>query len=297
MKIALSGASGFIGSALSARLKSLGYEVFSLVRASEKSDHEIFYDYENKQINRGKLAKCDAVIHLAGKNIGKGLWTKSFKKEVYDSRVISTRFLSHALAELKTGPRIFLVASAIGIYGDRKDLKLDEESSVGKDFLAKLCVDWERGTLFAKSIGIRVVNMRFGHVFDKEGGFLKTLAPFFKAGLGATMSTGEQYLSYVTRNELIEQIIFILKDSSINGPTNMVAYEPVTNKSFTKAFAEVFHKKAYLTLPAFLLKALGDQGKVLLFSQRVYPKKLLNAGFLFEESHDVGEVLYRIYDK
>lgn len=292
-RIAVSGASGFVGSKLVLALSEAGYEVWPMVRQKTTNPHEIFYDYDDRQIELDKLVQCTAVIHLAGKNIMSGAWSDSFKRELYDSRVKSTRFIAHSMAKVD-GPKILLNASAIGVYGDRADQKLDEESHPGIGFLAKLCIDWERGTLFAKEAGHRVVKMRFGIVLDKNGGMLSKLAPLFKLGLGSILGDGEQYLAYVTREELVAMIIFALEHDDIKGPVNMVAYEPVTNTEFSRALAKVFGRKIFLRVPSFLFKVLGDQGAMVLASARAYPKALMDHGFDFVKHESVEETLRKV---
>lgn len=294
-KIAVSGASGFIGIKLCQVLRDNGYEICPMVRRRSNDVAAIFYDYHEGKIDLEKLSECNAVIHLAGKNIMAGLWTKKFRNEIYDSRVKSTRFIAHSMAKLEHGPKILLNASAIGIYGDRVDQKLDEESSPGHGFMPKLCVDWERGTLFAKTAGIRVANMRFGLVLDEEGGMLKKLIPIYKLGLGGPLGSGQQYMTYVTRDDLVSQIIFVLENQDISGPVNMVAYEPTTNEEFSEALAKALHKPAALRTPASLLKLLGDQGEIALASIRAYPKVLLDHGFKFREHQNIEEVLKDIF--
>lgn len=291
--VAVSGASGFIGSKLCEALTEAGYRVRPLVRNAPQNENEIFYDYDKKELEKEKLSECNAVIHLAGKNINT-LWTPKVKKEIYDSRVVSTRFLAHAMANMEKGPRILLNASAIGFYGDRADQKLDEDSHSGIGFLAKLCVDWERGTLFAKKAGMRVVNMRFGIVLHKEGGMLGALLPLFKIGLGFKTDSGDQFMSFVTRDELISQILFVLSADKVEGPVNMVSFEPTTNHDFAKALSRVLRRPVLLTIPRVLLKALGDQGKTAAASVRAYPKVLLDSGFAFMEEHDINDVIKRL---
>lgn len=292
--VAVSGASGFIGSKVSEALAKAGYRVRPLVRARTHNDDEIFYDYEKKELDARKLSECVAVIHLAGKNLNSGPWTPKLKKELYNSRVVSTRFLAHALANLENGPKVLLNASAIGFYGDRVDQKLDEESKPGHGFLARLCVDWERGTLFAKKANIRVANMRFGVVLDKEGGVLKTLLPLYRLGLGFKFGSGEQFMSFVTRDELVSQIMFLLENSDISGPVNMVSFEPTTNHDFVKALGHVIKRPAFLAVPRFLFKMLGDQGEMMIASTRSYPKVLLDHNFKFMDSHSIEDVLKQL---
>lgn len=289
-RVAVSGAAGFIGARVCEALRASGYEVAPLVRRETSDPDAIFYDYEARRIDVEKLARCCAVIHLAGKNVMSGLWTSAFKQELYDSRVKSTRFIAHHLAKID-GPRILLNASACGIYGDRADQKLDETASAGKGFLAKLCVDWERGTLFAKEAGLRVVKMRLGIALDKDGGMLKPLLPFFKRGLGGILGSGEQYFSYVTRDMLVKQILFLLENSNIHGPVNCVAYEPTTQAQFATALARVYGHDVRVKIPTFLLKALGEQASMMVTSLRVYPKVLIDNHFPFEHHKPIEETL------
>lgn len=292
LNIAVSGASGFIGESLCQKLQEEGHHIWPLVRKKSLNPRDIFYDYQNGQIEIEKLAHCQAVIHLAGKNITSGLWTKSFKEELYDSRIKSTKLIAQSLSRLRHGPSILLNASATGIYGDRADQMLDETSKPSHDFLAKLCIDWEASTQVARDSGVRVVNMRFGLVLDPHGGILKKQLPFYKMGMGAVIGSGEQYLSYVTRDELVAQILFLLK-SQVSGPVNLVALNPITNKEFTLALAKALGRKTCLKVPSFLLRALGDQGHMLLASARVYPKVLMDLGFNF--SHEsIEQLLQRL---
>lgn len=290
LRIAVSGAFGFIGTKLAAALLHEGFEVWPLVRKQSATQRSIFYDYQKKIIDTDKLAECHAVIHLAGKNLMSGLWTPSFKKELYDSRVKSTRFLAHTLAELKGGPKILLNASATGIYGDRADQKLDEDSLPGQGFLADLCTDWERSTLFAKKAGIRVVNMRISPVLDKDGGLLKNLLPLFSLGLGAHIGNGHSYFSHVTREELVLQMLFLLKQPSLHGPINMVSFTPTTYGDFTHALGQALGKPVWVRIPQFMLKVVPEQMKAACASTRVFPKKLLDAGFPFNQADIVETV-------
>lgn len=290
LRIAVSGAFGFIGTKLVAALEHEGLEVWPLVRKQTNSKRSIFYDYQKKIIDADKLTECHAVIHLAGKNLMSGLWTPACKKEIYDSRIKSTRFLAHTLAELKGGPKILLNASAIGIYGDRADQKLDEDSLPGQGFLADLCTDWERSTLFAKKAGIRVVNMRISPVLDKDGGLLKKLLPLFSLGLGANIGDGHNYFSHVTRDELIKQILFLLKQPAVHGPVNMVSFTPSTYGDFTHALGLALGKPVWVRIPQFMLKLAPEQMKAACASARVFPKRLLDTGFPFNQADIVETV-------
>lgn len=291
-RIAVSGASGFVGSRLVRALTAAGYEVWPMVRRRTRDPREIFYDYDEHEIDSTKLSQCSAVIHLAGKNIMNGLWTPNFKRELYDSRVKSTRFIAHSMAKIN-GPKTLLSASATGIYGDRADQKLDEGSQHGHGFLAKLCVDWERGCLFAKEAGLRVVKMRFGIVLDRQGGMLKRTLPLFRRGLGAIMGSGEQYFSYVALDELVAMILFVLEHDDVSGPVNMVSYEPVTHKEFAEALARVCGSTVRFRVPSVLLKPF-EQLSLVLQSARVYPKVLIDGGFHFVPHEDIETVLKRL---
>lgn len=294
-KIAISGAHGFIGRHLTAVLLQSNYQVIPMVRKQNTHEHEeIFYDYENNSIDADKLSECYAVIHLAGKNIMSGFWTDKVKQEIYDSRVKSTKLIAKNLARMKNGPKILLNASAIGIYGHQQERELEEDSPLGKDFLAKLCKDWERATLSAKNADVRVVNMRFGHVLDKNGGMLRPLALIYKLGLGGMWGSGKQYMTYVTREELIRQIVFVLENDDVKGPVNMVAKNPITNEIFTRALGLTFHRKPFINIPAFLFSLAQDQGKSLLASIRAYPRVLEDQGFSFSEEN-IYQSLAKMY--
>ncbi len=187
-----------------------------------------------------------------------------------------------------------LNASACGIYGDRLDEKIDETIPPGQGFVAKLCNDWERGTLFAKEAGIRVVKMRFGIVLDRNGGMLKKMVPIFKHGFGAIIGNGEQYLPYVTRDDLVRMIMFLLEDQGINGPVNCVAYEPTTQAAFAEALAQVYSRKIHLRIPAWLLAPFGEQMSMVLTSERVFPNTLIDHHFAFNDHHPIKETLRQI---
>lgn len=289
-KIAVSGAKGFIGSRLCERLTAAGYEIWPLVRQKPRHEREIFYDYDERLIEIDKLTQCSAVIHLAGRNLFDSLWTSSFKKELYDSRVKSTRFIAQTLAKLE-GPKTLLNASAIGIYGDRGNDMLDESSSPSSGFLAQLCVDWERATLAAKDAGLRVVNMRFGPVLGKGGGMLSKMIPFFKMGLGGYIGLGNEYLSWVSCEQLVAMIMYLLENPTIAGPVNMVSPHPTTAKVFAQTLAQVLDRNPPKSLPRWFIKPLGEQATALITSARVSPRVLAQHGFPFNPQEDLPSIL------
>lgn len=291
--IAVSGATGFIGSVLCKTLRAQGYEVYSLVRRAPANAHEIFYDTKKQIIDEDKLAHCDAVINLAGKNLMAQVWTSSFKKELRDSRIDTTSLIAKTLAELKSGPKVLLSTSAIGFYGDTAEQEIDESALPGKGFLSQLCKDWEKACLPAKNAGIRVVNLRFGLVLGQRGGIYHALRPVFKLGLGPIFGSGKQYAPVVSLDDLIEAIIFILNDEGIKGPINIVSPTPATNKSFANAIANVLKRPRFIFVPTVMLQLLGEQAGMLLDSCRAVPRVLLERGFNFSYTN-VREIIEHI---
>lgn len=283
--IAVSGARGFIGAHLSRELSNAGYDVWPLVRTKNHKPHEIFYDYDLGEIERDKLAHCYAVIHLAGKNIMSGGWSEKNRREIFDSRVKSAGFLARILASMPDGPRVFLCSSAVGIYGDRGDTKLDENSQVGAGFLSNLCQAWEEACKPAQDSGVRVVNLRTGVVLDKCGGLLKNILPIFKLGLGFVIGSGDQYWPLIHMSDWCRAVCYVLAHDQISGPVNLVGPKPVTNREFTKILGRELRRPTCLRIPASILKLiLGEQSSLMLGSSRVYPQVLLDAGFEFELS-------------
>jgi len=282
--VGLSGAHGFIGSKVALALVARGYEVWPLVRKkTEESGPEIFYDYNRQIIDKDALSQCTAVVHLAGKNIMSGLWSDAFKKELWESRVASTRLIAGACADLRPhGPKVLVCASAVGFYGDGKKEKLDEKCIRGMGFLAQLCEAWEEETRIAQEAGIRVVNMRFGAVLGQGGGMLAAYERIFSLGLGAVMGSGKQYMALVALEDVVRAILFAL-EKPLAGPVNVVMPEPITNEDFSKRFARALKKKVWIRVPAWVLKALGEQGKLVLSSCRAVPRALLELGFEFSK--------------
>jgi len=312
MRILVSGAGGLIGSALSARLVAAGHTVVSLRRgpSSGAGDAQtIYWDPEGDQFDPAKLLGYDAVVHLAGENIAKGRWTAAKKHRIRQSRVHSTQLLSHALAELARSsgnasggpsaplaaaehaahaaavPRCFLSASAVGIYGDRGDELLDEDSRPGQGFLAEVCQQWEAATAPAAHSGVRVVCLRFGVVLARHGGALATMLKPFRWGLGGRLGSGRQYMSWITLEDAVAAIMHLLESQSLHGPVNVVAPQPVTNRQFTAALATALRRPAILPVPAIALRImLGEMAdQLLLASARAVPRRLLESGYQFAD--------------
>jgi hypothetical protein len=231
----------------------------------------------------GPIEGLDAAIHLSGANLSARRWTPSYRREIASSRLDSTRALATLLAGLRRPPRALLVASAIGIYGDRDDEVLDESSAPGTGFLADLCREWEAAAAPAAAAGIRVVHLRFGVVLAPGDGALKMMLPIFRLGLGGRLGLGKQWMSWISLSDLGSGVLFLLESPSVHGAVNLTAPHPVTNSTFTRALARLVHRPAVLPAPAFALRlALGPMAdEALLSSARVLPRKLLDAGFRF----------------
>jgi len=284
MKVLIAGASGLVGSTLIPALEADGAEVTRLVRTSAGAG-EIEWHPNNDQIDATTLEGFDAVINFAGENIAGGRWTDELKRKIHDSRVNGTHLLSEAIARLKHPPKVFLCASATGIYGDRGDEILDELSDSGGGFLAGVCREWEQATEPAIAAGVRTVNLRFGPILAREGGMLAKLLAPFKMGMGGKVGSGKQYISWVAIDDVVNTVKLALKDESIRGPLNIVSPHPVTNQEFTKTLGHVLSRPTALAMPAFAVRlAFGEMAdEMLLTSQRVIPKKLNDVGYEFQQ--------------
>jgi len=285
MRVLLSGASGLIGSALARRL-AVSSEVVRLVRRDPLSAaKEIRWDPAAGRIEPKQLEGFDAVVHLAGENIGAGRWTAAKKASIRASRVEGTLLLAKTLARLNQPPKVLVSASAVGYYGDRGEEKLDESSGPGTGFLAEVCRAWEEAAMTAAEAGIRVVLARFGVVLSSEGGALARLLPLFRFGLGGRLGSGRQYMSWIALEDAVGAIAFALENDSLRGPVNVSSPQPVTNREFTQTLGRVLRRPTLLHAPSIALRAvLGEMAdEMLLASVRVYPRRLLEAGFSFSK--------------
>ncbi len=287
MRIAISGASGLIGSALTRAVRERGNQPVALVRRSPLGA-EVQWN-PDEPLDPAKLSDCNAVVHLAGKNIA-GYWTAKFKQKVRDSRVQGTQTLATAAAESfrRSGqPGVFIAASAIGYYGNRGDELLTEESAPGQGFLPEVSQEWEAATNPAREAGLRVVNLRFGVVLSRNGGAVKSMLLPFQLWLGGRVASGRQYWSWVSLDDVVGVILFALGNDNLRGPVNVVSPEPARNEEFTRALGETLHRPTIFPLPAFVVRGLtGEMGEAaLLGSARVEPAKLKSAGYQFRHSH------------
>ncbi|MBS1802215.1 MAG: TIGR01777 family oxidoreductase [Acidobacteria bacterium] len=284
--VILSGASGMLGTAVRQALAQRGLSSLQLVRREATKTDELRWDptADPAITDSSALEGTVAAIHLSGANVGAHRWTDSYKREMVSSRVDSTRRLASVLAGLRNPPRTFLVASAVGVYGNRGDEMLDELSTLGTGFLADLCREWEKAADPALQAGIRVVHTRFGVVLGPEGA-LKQMLPPFKVGLGAQLGNGRQWMSWVGLEDAVAALMFGLERSQISGPMNVTSPHAVTNVEFTKTLGQQLRRPAFLSVPAFAMELLFGQmaDEALLASIRVQPRKLIEAGFQFSK--------------
>jgi hypothetical protein len=281
----VSGASGMLGSALRQALAARNVRVLQLVRRAPVSAEELQWNPAAAPAiaDSEPLEGLAAAIHLSGANVAAHRWTRAYKREMTASRVDSTRALAATLARLRQPPPVLLVASAVGLYGSRGEELLDETSAAGSGFLADVCRQWETAAQPAVDAGVRVVNLRFGVVLGPGSGALARMEPVFRLGLGGKLGSGRQWMSWISLDDALAAILFVLDRPSIEGPVNLTAPNPVTNADFTRTLARELHRPAILPVPAPALRlALGEMaGETLLSSARVYPSKLTAAGFRF----------------
>ena len=285
MRVVVSGSTGLVGSEVVASLSASGHEVVRLVRrAPAPGEMAVRWDPEAGRIDSGGLEGCDAVVHLAGENVGSGRWTAARKAAIRDSRVKGTRLLCEVLAGLVRPPKTLVCASANGYYGDRGEEVLTEESPPGAGFLTGVCREWEEASGAAARKGIRVVALRIGMVLSPKGGALSRMLPLFRAGLGGVIGSGRQYVSWVALDELPLILLHALQCGDLSGPVNAVAPRPVTNREFTETLGKALSRPTPLPVPAFALRlAVGGElaDALLLSSARVVPKRLIDTGYTF----------------
>ena len=280
-KIAVTGASGLIGSALCAQLKSDGHQVIKIVRRAARVADEVSWNPLKGEIDLAGLEGTDAVFHLAGAGVGDKRWSAAYRSEILNSRLLSTSTIANACEQIQ--PEVFISASAIGYYGETGDRSVTETDRGGEDFLSIVCREWELVANQAPSV--RTVKLRTGLVLDPTGGALGRMLPIFKFGLGGKLGSGKQWWSWITLHDQIRAMIFLM-NSKIEGPVNITSPNPVTNQQFTAALARALKRPAFFPAPAFALRAvLGGFSTEILGSKRVMPKVLLDNDFEFDYPH------------
>lgn len=284
MKVLVTGASGFVGSALVPFLVNEGHFVVRLVRSTPAPGrNEVSWDPERGAIDLDALEGIDAAVHLAGESIAGSSWTGEGKRKIRDSRVGGTRLLCDSFSRLERPPETLVCASAVGYYGDRGHEVLREESPPGTGFLAQVCREWEAASEAAERKGIRVVRLRIGMVLSAKGGALAKMLGIFRAGLGGRVGSGEQYMSWIALDDLVGAVDHAIRTPSLEGPVNAVSPRPVTNREFARTLGRVLGRPAVLPAPAFAVRlVLGEMAdELLLASTRVAPDRLLLSGYAF----------------
>ncbi len=294
LRIAVTGASGMVGSQLCNLLIGGGHDVLKLVRRQPRGPDEVHWDPAREEISFSRLEGLDAVVHLAGRSIN-GRWTSSVKRAIRDSRVLGTRLLVEGLKRLQKRPKVLVSTSAVGFYGDGKE-PVDESAPVGSGFLAEVCRDWEKEAEAAEELGIRVVRLRLGVVISSRGGALAQMLPPFLLGGGGPVGSGEQWMSWVALDDVLGAIVFALTQDDLTGAVNVVAPHPLNNRDFGKTLGRVLRRPAFMPLPGFAVKVLfGEMGQALLLEgQRVRPKRLEDAGYSFSFPELEGALRYTL---
>ncbi|WP_234537775.1 TIGR01777 family oxidoreductase [Streptomyces shenzhenensis] len=287
MRVAITGSTGLIGSALTHSLLTDGHQVVRLVRdqsvrpAGDGSE-AAQWDPIGGRVQPGALDTVDAVVHLAGAGVGDKRWSAAYKEEIRRSRALGTRTIARACAESSTPPRVLVSASATGYYGDTGDRTIEESAPPGDDFLAAVCVDCEAAADTAREAGIRVVHPRTGLVVSAKGGAFGRLFPLFRFGLGGRLGSGDQYWPFISLTDHIGALRFAIDDETLTGPVNFTAPEPLTNREITRAMGRALHRPTIASVPAFALRAaLGEFATGITGSCRAVPAALHKAGFTF----------------
>lgn len=290
-RVAVTGSSGLIGSALVARLKSDGYQVQKIVRRATRNQEEVRWDPIKGEIDLDALDGVDAVFHLAGAGVGDKRWSAAYRSEILNSRLLGTTTIANACQQLQTD--VFISASAIGYYGETGNRAVTETDKGGSDFLSVVCREWEAVADLASSV--RTIKLRTGLVLDPTGGALGRMIPLFKFGLGGKLGSGKQWWSWITLHDQIRAMMFLM-NSKIEGAVNLTSPNPVTNQEFTASLARILKRPALFPAPAFALKAvLGGFSSEVLGSKKVMPKVLTDAKFDFDFSF-ISDALTALID-
>jgi uncharacterized protein (TIGR01777 family) len=289
MRITVTGASGLIGSKLVERLRSRGDEVTALSRNPSSPD-AVAWQPEQEPAPAAALSGRDAVVHLAGENVAQR-WSDDAKRRIRESRELGTRNLVAGIEAADPRPRVLVSSSAVGYYGPHGDEQLDEDTPAGHDFLAEVCVVWEREARRAEGLGLRVAAIRTGVVLDQGGGALAKMLPFFKVGVGGPVAGGAQYMPWIHVDDVVGIYLAALDGDAWHGPINASAPEPVTNKAFSKALGRALHRPAIAPVPAVAIHTLyGEMAEIVTKGQRVIPQAALEHGYAFAHP-DLDEAL------
>jgi uncharacterized protein (TIGR01777 family) len=279
MRVAVTGASGLIGTALVSRLRADGHDVVRLVRRPARTPEEVSWDPAAGEVDVAALGTVDAAVHLAGAGVGDHRWTPAYRRTIHDSRVQGTRTLVGALRRLDPRPRVLVSGSAVGFYGSRGEQELTESSAGGQGFLAGVVREWEAEAEAAEQDGIRVALARTGLVLSPNGGALGRMLPLLRLGVAGPLGNGRQWWPWITLQDEVSALVFLL-GAQLAGPVNLCAPEPARNREVTAALGRELHRPTVLPTPAFALRlVLGDFAEDVLASQRVIPQRLLEAGF------------------
>ena len=299
MRVLVSGSTGLIGSSLVRSLESGGHDVVRLLRPQSRTTaNGIMWDPAAGSLDAREVEGFDSVVHLSGENIANRRWSEAQMARIRDSRIGSTTLLSETLASLDSPPSVLACASAGGYYGDRGVELLDEDASVGTGFMAEATKEWEDATGPAASAGIRVVNLRIGVVLTAAGGMLSRVLPIFKLGIGGRLGSGSQYMSWLTRSDVIDATVWTLEHDDLSGPVNVSSPNPVTNKEFTRALGRALRRPAVLVVPTFALRIMqGDLSEVVMSSARMAPARLRESGFEFRHPEIDGALEWALGDK
>jgi uncharacterized protein (TIGR01777 family) len=296
MRILITGATGRIGNLLVRELLARGDEVTVLSRAPEKARSAlpgvdaVAWDPEREPAPAEALAGRDGVLHLAGEDVAQR-WTEDAKRRIRASRELGTRNLVAGLEAVDPRPRVLVASSAVGYYGPHGDERVDETTPPGDDFLATVCVAWEREAARAAELGLRVVHVRTGVVLDREGGALSKMLPFFRLGIGGPVAGGSQYLPWVHRDDIVGIQLAALDGEAWSGPVNATAPEPATNRDFSRALGRAIHRPALAPVPGLAVRALyGDMAEMVTQGQRAIPRRALELGYRFRHP-DLDEAL------
>jgi uncharacterized protein (TIGR01777 family) len=283
VRIVVAGASGFVGTALVAALQQAGHEVHALVRRAATSASETSWDPAAGALPIAGLDGAGAVVNLSGENVGAGRWSAARRERIRQSRIAATRTLVAAMTQLARPPAVFVSASATGYYGDRGDAVLTEASKSGEGFLPEVCRAWETEAELATRAGIRTARLRFGVVLDRDGGALAKMLPLCRLGLGGRLGSGRQWMSWITRADVVRVIGRVIEDPRLSGAINVVSPSPVTNREFTATLARVLRRPAVLPAPAWALRLIFGQmaEETILASVWARPERLEAAGFEF----------------